>query len=129
MTQFKAVYPISNEDLNALPVKDIGPAVDFYEAVLGFSVVSSDDTTAVLKRDEARIGLIRKADHKPQEAGSCCFSVRDIDAVRKELEARGGKPGELGIDEWGGKTYRTFFLREDEDGYCFCFSQPVQTMT
>jgi predicted enzyme related to lactoylglutathione lyase len=125
MTQFRAVYPISNEDTNALPVREIGPAVAFYEAVLGFSVVSANAASAVLKRDDARIGLVRKADHEPREAGSCCFAVADIDALRAELDARCGKPGEFGIDEWGGKKYRTFFLREDDNGYCFCFSQPV----
>jgi hypothetical protein len=30
-----------------------------------------------------------------------------------------GNPGVFGIDEWGGKKYRTFFLREQENGYCF----------
>ena len=125
MTQFKAVYPISDEDINALPVKEIGPAVAFYKAVLGFSVVSSDATTAVLRRDEAQIGLIRKEDHEPRQAGSCCFAISDLESLREELEASGGKPGVFGIDEWGGKKYRTFFLREDENGYCFCFSQPA----
>jgi predicted enzyme related to lactoylglutathione lyase len=125
MAQFKAVYPISNEDTNALPVKEIGPAVVFYQTVLGFSLISSDSTTAVLKRDEAQIGLIRQEDHKPPEAGSCCFDISDLDALHNELKASGGKPGEFGIDEWGGKQYRTFFLREDDNGYCFCFSQPV----
>lgn len=28
MVRFNAVYPISNEDLNALPVKEIAPAVE-----------------------------------------------------------------------------------------------------
>jgi lactoylglutathione lyase len=124
MTQFKAVYPISNEDTNALPVKEIGPAVAFYKQVLGFSVVSNDSTTALLKRDDVQIGLIRKEDHQPPQAGSCCFAISDLESLRDELEANGGEPGEFGIDEWGGKRYRTFFLREDENGYCFCFSQP-----
>ena len=125
MTQFKAVYPISNEDTNALPVKEIGPAVAFYRSVLGFSVVASDVTTAVLDRDGVRIGLVRKEDHEPRRAGSCCFAITDLEALHDELEASGGKPGQFGIDEWGGKQYRTFFLREDENGYCYCFSQPV----
>jgi lactoylglutathione lyase len=125
MTQFKALYPISNEDTNALPVKEIGPAVAFYQSVLGFTVVSMDSATAVLKRDDVQIGLTRKEDHKPHQAGSCCFAISDLESLHEELQTNGGKPGEFGIDEWGGKQYRTFFLREDENGYCFCFSQPV----
>lgn len=123
--QFHAVYPISGEDTNALPVKEITPAVVFYQTVLGFELVRGDAATAVLKRDGAQIGLIRKPDHQPHEAGSCCFAVADLGALRAELDARGGKPGEFGIDKWGGRKYRTFFLREDENGYCFCFCQPA----
>ena len=45
MVRLMAVYPVSGEDTNALPVKNIGPAVSFYEVVLGFSVVSRDAST------------------------------------------------------------------------------------
>jgi predicted enzyme related to lactoylglutathione lyase len=125
MTQFKAVFPISNEDTNALPVKEIGPAVAFYKTVLGFSVVTSDPTTAVLKRDEVRIGLIRNEDHDPRQAGSCYFSVNDVESLHSELEGKGGDLGRIDINEHGGKKYRVFFLREDTDGYCFCFGHPA----
>ncbi len=125
MAQFKGVYPISGEDLSALPVKEIGPAVAFYQSVLRFAVVSSDDTTAVIERDAARLGLVRKPDHRPEEAGSCCFAVDDLDAMREELNGRGLDLGGVRTDEWGGRQYRVFFLREAENGYCFCFSQPA----
>jgi lactoylglutathione lyase len=125
MKQFNGVYPISGEDLNALPVKEIGPAVEFYTTVLAFSVVASDETTATLQRDNARLGLVRKPDHKPGEAGSCAFDVTDLDAMRAELDGRGLDLGAIRIDEWDGKRYRVFFLREAENGYCYCFSQPL----
>ena len=41
MKLFKGVYPISGEDLSAVPVKVIGPAVAFYQSVLGFTVVAA----------------------------------------------------------------------------------------
>jgi lactoylglutathione lyase len=125
MTTFKGVYPISGEDLSALPVKEIGPAVEFYKRVLGFSVVATDETTATLQRDGARLGLVRKPGHKPGEAGSCAFAVADLDAMHKELDGRGLDLGDIRVDEWDGKKYRVFFLREAENGYCYCFSQPV----
>jgi hypothetical protein len=125
MKQLKGVYPISGEDLAALPVKEIGPAVAFYETVLAFSVVARDETTATLKRDDARLGLVQKPDHKPEEAGSCAFAVTDLDAMRAELAGRGLDLGGIRIDEWGGEKYRVFFLREAENGYCYCFSQPL----
>ncbi len=126
MPHFNGVYPISGEDLSALPVKEIGPAVAFYTSVLGFVVVTRDETTATVKRDGARLGLVRKPDHKPEEAGSCAFGVSDLDAMHRELAERGLDLGEIGSDEWDGKRYRVFFLRESENGYCYCFSHPVE---
>lgn len=125
MTQLQAVAPISNEDVNALPVKDLGPAIAFYEAELGFTVVSRDSATARLSRDEVQIGLVPKAEHKPGEAGSLAFKVDDLEAMHRELEGKNCELGVFGVDEWGGKKFRTFFVREHENGYCYCFYQPV----
>ena len=119
------MYPISGEDLMALPVKEIGPAVEFYKTVLGFSVVASDEATATVQRDDVRIGLVRKPDHEPGEAGSFAIAVSDLDAMRPELDGRGLDLGAIRVDEWDGKRYRVFFLREAENGYCYCFSQPT----
>ena len=124
MKQFNAVYPISGEDLSALPVKAIGPAVAFYQSVLGFTVLASDEATATLQRDDVRLGLVQKPDHKAEEAGSCAFAVADLDALHRELDGRGLDLGGIRIDEWDGKKYRVFFLREAGNGYCYCFSQP-----
>ncbi len=125
MKQLNGVYPISGEDLSALPVKAIAPAVEFYRTVLGFTVVDRDDAAATLQRDDARIGLVRKPDHKPGEAGSFAIAVADLDAMRAELDGRGLDLGGIRVDEWDGKKYRVFFLREAENGYCYCFTQPV----
>lgn len=122
---FKSVHPISGEDLSALPVKEIAPAVEFYVKVLGFSVVTSDESTAVVGRDDIRLGLVRKPDHKPGEAGSCAFAVTDLDAMYRELQNRGLDLGVIDTQDWGGRTYRVFFLREAENGYCYCFNQPL----
>jgi lactoylglutathione lyase len=123
----KGAYPIGGEDLTALPVKEIGPAVVFYQTVLAFDVASSEKSTAVLRRDSAVIGLLRKPGHRPDEAGAFAFGVTDIEAHHHELDGRGLDLGKLGIQEWDGKKYRVFFLRESRDGYCFCFSEPVRT--
>jgi lactoylglutathione lyase len=125
MAKLKAVCPVSDEDTNTLPVKELEAAIAFYETVLGFSMVSRDSSTAVLTRNEVRVGLVRKLDHAPGKAGSLAFAVDDLKAMHDELQASGGKPGEFGIDEWGGKQYRTFFLREEKNGYCYCFYCPV----
>ena len=109
MPQFKAVFPISNEDPNALPVQDIGRAVAFYETVLGFSAVSADATTATLKRDDVQIGLVQQADHDPLQAGSCYIEVSDVEGLRAELAGKGAKPGAVQIQQHDGKSYRVFF--------------------
>ena len=124
MARLKAVCPVSDEDTNALPVKDLGRAVVFYEAVLGFSVVVRDASTAVLTRDDVRIGLVVDEALRPEQIGSIAFEVDDLEEMHRELQARGGNPGVFGIDEWNGKQHHTFFLRE-EGGYCYCFYRPV----
>jgi hypothetical protein len=126
MAKIKSVSPISNEDACALPVKELGPAITYYESVMSFTVISRDATTATLQRDGVQIGLVVKRDHQPHEAGSMAFAVDDLDGLHRELSECGGKPGEFGIDDWGGKQYRTFFVREEENGYCYCFYHPVE---
>jgi catechol 2,3-dioxygenase-like lactoylglutathione lyase family enzyme len=125
MAHLKDVYPVSDEDPEALPVRDLAAAIEFYEAVLGFSPVSREASTAVLTRDEVRIGLIWKADHEPGKAGSLAFHVDDLEEMHHELQATGGNPGAFGIDEWNGRQHRTFFMREDKNGYCYCFYCPA----
>jgi catechol 2,3-dioxygenase-like lactoylglutathione lyase family enzyme len=130
MKQFKTVSPIGYGDTMAVPVKDLDPAITFYTQVLGFSLVTKDQRSAVLKRDDVQIGLVARDDHDPGQAGSFYFGVSDVDALRRELESKGGKPGAIQIQEHEGKNYRLFFLREcdmleSHDGYCFCFGQPA----
>lgn len=125
MKQLTGVYQISGEDLSALPVKAVGPAVAFYRDVLGFAVVSQDEERATVRRDDAVLGLVATPDHDPAAAGSCAFGVADLDAMRAELDGRGLDLGAVHTQEWGGRRYRVFFLREAENGYCYCFSQPA----
>jgi hypothetical protein len=46
--------------------------------------------------------------------------------MHKELQRSGAEPGEFGVDEWTGQSYRTFFLREGENGYCYRFYRPIE---
>ena len=121
MTRLGAAYPISGEDLMALPVRAIDPAVAYYRDVLGFEVVRHDPTTATLARDAARLGLVARHDHDPGTAGSVAMAADDLDALHRELERSGARPGEFDVQEWGGRRHRVFFVREDENGYCYCF--------
>ncbi len=80
MAKLISVGPVSDEDTNALPVKNLAGAIAFYENVLGFSVVNRDSSSAVLARDRVQIGILRNAAHEPAQAGSIAFAVDDLEA-------------------------------------------------
>ncbi len=120
---FKSVSPIGDHtDTNALPVKELGPAIGYYTQVLGFAVVSKEADRAILRRDAVEIGLAHN-DKDPEQA-SCYFGVSDVDALRQELDAKGIEPSAIRIDEYCCKRYRIFFAKEPY-GVCFCFGQPA----
>jgi lactoylglutathione lyase len=130
MKQFKTISPIGDGDTNAVPVKNIDPAIDFYVKVLGFSLITKDQKPALLTRDDVQIGLIAKAGHDPATAGAFYCDVVDVETLRREFQSKGAKPGAIEIQEYEGENYRLFFLRESDmmeshDGYCFCFGQPA----
>ena len=119
---FRAVGPIGETDTDALPVKEIGPAVGYYTQCLGFSLVSRGKTAARLKRDDVQIGLA--VNGRDPEQASCWFSVGDVDALWLEYDAKGIGPGIIDEMEHDGRPYRVFFAKEPY-GVCFCFSQPL----
>ena len=119
---FKATGPIGGTDINALPVKEIGPAVGYYTQCLGFRLVSKNATTARLKRDDVEIGLA--VNGRDPEQASCWFSVGDVDALRREYDAKGIGPGVIDEQEFGGMPLRVFFAKEPF-GVCFCFTHPL----
>jgi lactoylglutathione lyase len=119
---FESVSPIGDTDTNALPVKELGPAIGYYTQVLGFIVVANDGNRAVLRRDAAQIGLAEN-DQDPEQA-SCYFAVSDVEGLRRELDAKGIAPSPVRVDEHGGNQYRVFFAKEPY-GVCFCFGQRV----
>lgn len=128
---FQGVYPVSNENLSALPVADVERAVDYYTRVLGFQKLSGDATAAIVKRDAVQLGVVLDPCHDPATAGSCYFEVSDVDALHGELVGAGAKPGPIHTQQHNGKSYRLFFTRECDiiepnDGYCFCFGKPVE---
>jgi hypothetical protein len=118
---FQGAYPIGNTDTQALPVRELGPAIGYYTQVLGLKVVSRNKTTALLRRGDATIGLaVNGAD--PEQA-RCYFDVQDVETLRRELDAKSIKPSPIRIDEHDGKRFRVVFAKEPY-GVCFCFGQP-----
>lgn len=119
---FEGAYPIGDTDVQALPVRDIGPAIGYYSQVLGFRVNQKTERTALLQRDAAQIGLaVNGAD--PEQA-SCYFAVSDVAALRDELAGKGIEPSPIRPDQHGGRSMSIFFAKEPY-GVCFCFGQPT----
>ena len=120
-----AAYPISNEDLTALPVCALEAAITYYVKMLGFTLVRREAASAAVAWDAVQLGLVAQADHEPGRAGSVAIEADDLDSLHEELGRAGAGPGEFGVDEWDGRTHRTFFVRESGNGYCYCFFRPL----
>lgn len=119
---FAGAFPIGGTDVQALPVKMLGPAIGYYTRVPGFTVVERTDRTAMLRRGDAPIGLAVNG-KDPDQAG-CYFSVADVLALREELAGAGIEPSAIRRDEHGGRHFLVFFAQEPY-GVCFCFGQPA----
>lgn len=118
---FTAAGPIGDTDLQELPVRELGPAIGYYTQCLGFALVTKDDRTARLRRDDVEIGLAVNG-RNPEQA-SCWFSVGDVEALWREYDAKGIGPGLIDGMVHDGHPLRVFFA-EEPYGVCFCFTQP-----
>src|SRR5215470_10773645 len=73
-----------------LPVRDLAAALPFYETVLGFRVVSRDETpprSAVLARDEVQMRLAENGGDPSQDG--CAFHVKNLSALFDQFKANG----------------------------------------
>ena len=123
---YKRAAPYADDALN-LPVENVDSAIPFYETVMGFQVVSREDTpckTAILGRDDIRIGLAENGGDPGQEG--CFFEVDNVEAAFAELKDRGLNKEDPGyrIDRHGDTSYRVFFVVAP-DGLCYCIGERV----
>ncbi len=121
---FKSAYPYADDKMN-LPVKNVDAAIPFYETVMGFRVVSRNDSShksAVLARDDIQIGLAENGGD-PTQAG-CFFEVDNAEAAFAELKSNGLKQEEANfrIDQHGDKSFKVFFVVAP-DGLCYCLGE------
>jgi catechol 2,3-dioxygenase-like lactoylglutathione lyase family enzyme len=109
-----------------LPVRDVNAAIPFYESVMGFRLVSRQDTPlkcAILERDDIRIGLAENGGEPEQEG--CFFEVDDVEAASAELKQRGySNDTAFRVDRHGDKSFRVFFVVAP-DGLCYCLGQRI----
>ena len=134
---FKTASPYAKDALN-LPVADVEASIPFYEEIMGFKLVSRNDSphkSAVLARDNIQIGLAENGGDPEQEG--CFFEVDNAEAAFEELKANGltrqlvwteRKPAEerevagFRIDHYGENSYKVFFVVAP-DGLCYCLGE------
>jgi len=121
---FKTAHPYAEDEMN-LPVKDVDAAIPFYETVMGFRVVSRNDSphkSAVLARDEIQIGLAENGGDPTQEG--CFFEVDNAEAAFAELKSHALKKeaADFRIDQYGDTSYKVFFVVAP-DGLCYCLGE------
>jgi len=121
---FKAAWPYQKDAMN-LPVEDIEAALPFYETVMGFELISRQESpfrAAVLGRDEIQIGLAENGGDPSQEG--CFFEVDNAEAAFAELQANGlGKAeGDFRMDQHGDTSWKVFFVIAP-DKLCYCLGE------
>ena len=122
--RFKTAVPYKADAMN-LPVANLEAAIPFYESIMGFRVVSRNDSpykSANLGRDGIQIGLAENGGDPTQEG--CFFEVDNAEAAFSELRSNGLKMEEAGfrIDRYGDTAYKVFFVVAP-DGLCYCLGE------
>ena len=121
---FKTAHPYAEDEMS-LPVESVDAAIPFYETVMGFRLVSRNDSphkSAVLARDGIQIGLAENGGDPTQEG--CFFEVDNAEAAFAELKSNGLKKEEADfrIDQYGETSYKVFFVVAP-DGLCYCLGE------
>lgn len=121
---FKSVWPYQKDAMN-LPVANVEAAIPFYETVMGFKVVSRNNSppkSAILSRDNIQIGLAENGGDPTQDG--CFFEVDNIEAAFAELKSNGlpNKEPNFRIDKYGDTSFKVFFVVAP-DGLCYCLGE------
>jgi catechol 2,3-dioxygenase-like lactoylglutathione lyase family enzyme len=121
---FKTAWPYQKDEMN-LPVENVETAIPFYETIMGFQVVSRNDSpckSAILGRDGIQIGLAENGGDPSQDG--CFFEVDNVEAAFAELKANGLEKEEAGfrIDQHGDTAWKVFFVVAP-DGLCYCLGE------
>jgi lactoylglutathione lyase len=108
-----------------LPVRDLGAALPFYEAVLGFRVLSRSETlhkSVVLARDQVQIGLAENGADSTQDG--CAFHVKDLESLFAEFKANGlqKEVSEFDIEQHDDGPWKVFYVVAP-DGLCYWFGE------
>jgi len=118
-----------------LAVEDVERSLDFYQNMLGFTVVGRADAAGRLfwcrlERGGASI-MLQQADEEdgaPRERGrgvTLYFVCDDVERLHAELSSRGARVAPVTVTDYGMKQ---LFVPEP-DGYSVCFESPTDAWT
>jgi catechol 2,3-dioxygenase-like lactoylglutathione lyase family enzyme len=108
-----------------LPVPDLAAALPFYESVLGFRVLSTQDAPhkgAVLARDLIQMGLAEDGGDPAQDG--CAFHVAHLDALFAEFTAKGlsRQLSKISVEQRKDGAWNVFYVVAP-DGLCYWFGE------
>ena len=123
-TVFKNAWPYQQDAMN-LPVVNLAFALPFYENVLGFQLMSRQDTpnpSATFIRDAVQIGLAENGGDPTQDG--CFFEVDDVQKLFDELKANGlpRERPDFGSQRHGNVRWKVLFVAAP-DGLCYCYGE------
>ncbi len=125
-TQFKNAWGYQDDAMN-LPVADIDAAIPFYTDILGFSLVSRDDSpirSVILSRPAVTIGLAENG-NDPEQDG-CAFQVENVEDLYAEFKANGLKKemSEFKTEKNKNGTWKVFYIVAP-DGLCYWLGERI----
>ena len=121
---FKTAWPYQKDKMN-LPVANVETAIPFYEKIMGFQLVSRNDSpfkSVILGRDGIEIGLSENGGDPAQDG--CFFEVDNVTKAFLELKSNGleKEMSEFEIQKYGETTWKVFFVIAP-DGLCYCLGE------
>src|SRR5579871_3261545 len=117
---FKSAIPYKDDEMN-LPVENVDAAIPFYETIMGFKLLSRNDSphrSAILGRDDVKMGLAENGGDPTQEG--CFFEVDNAETAFAELKSNGlqKEDPDFRIDKHSDKSWKVFFVIAP-DGLCY----------
>lgn len=108
-----------------LPVHNLETALPFYETIMGFRVVSRQDSpykSATLDKAGFQLGLAENGGDPTQDG--CFFEVDDLEKAFAELKANGLEMNVSKFDhqQHGDTSWKVFFVVAP-DGLCYCYGE------
>ena len=113
------------DDVLALPVKDLDAASNWYSKHFGMSEIErreDPNPTVILERDEAQIGFAINGGDASQDGAA--ILVTHIDELKNELKSNGVSIANSRVDERDDGKYQVFFVVAP-DGLCYYFHEPL----